>query len=190
VFFLAVSAISTDKTFATALQSADPAATLQRLLLRHWGYILSGFCSAFPMPLRKRSAAASWPLAARGQPRERMRRIGVLMTVPAEDQNGRDRVAVFRQALQGRGWIEGVNVRIDIRATGDQGLLRRYAAELVALTPQRGVAAGYRHGSHRICLNRETQWAPALLKALADPAATRRGLVTSNLTSARNIWSC
>jgi len=79
--------------------------------------------------------AAAWPLAARAQQGGRMRRIGVLLPVPADDQNGRDRVAAFRQALQAHGWMEGLNVRIDTRATGDREVLHQYAAELVALAP-------------------------------------------------------
>jgi hypothetical protein len=60
--------------------------------------------------------ASAWPLLARAEKSE-MRRIGVLMTVPAEDQNGRNRVAAFREVLQERGWIEGRNVRFDFRWT-------------------------------------------------------------------------
>src|SRR5262245_36366171 len=84
--------------------------------------------------------ASAWLVIARAEKSE-MRRIGVLMTVPAEDQNGRNRVAAFRQALQERGWIEGRNVRFDFRWTDDRELLRQreilrqYTAELVALAP-------------------------------------------------------
>ena len=60
--------------------------------------------------------AAAWPLAAHAQQGGWMRRIGVLMPIPAEDQNVRDRLAAFRQALQAHGWMEGLNVRIDTRA--------------------------------------------------------------------------
>src|SRR5262249_33672232 len=91
------------------------------------------------------------------------RRIGVLMPIPAEDQNVRDRLAAFRQALQAHGWMEGLNVEIDTRATGDRELLHQYAAELVALAPDvilagnslatRVLQAGYPHGTHRIRLN-------------------------------------
>jgi len=84
--------------------------------------------------------ASAWPVIARAEKSE-MRRIGVLMTVPAEDQNGRNRIAAFRQTLQERGWIEGRNVRFNFRWT-DYGellrqreLLRQHVAELVALAP-------------------------------------------------------
>jgi putative ABC transport system substrate-binding protein len=77
-------------------------------------------------------AIAFWPLAARAQP-DQVRRIGVLMTLAAE---GRARLAMFVQGLQEAGWVDGRNVRIDVRwAAGDAGQLRKYAAELVALEP-------------------------------------------------------
>jgi hypothetical protein len=59
-------------------------------------------------------AAAAWPLAAQAQP-ERIRRIGVLITFPADDLEGRTRLTAFLQALQQLGWTDGRNVRIDIR---------------------------------------------------------------------------
>ena len=60
-------------------------------------------------------AAATWPLAARAQQGERVRRIGVLMNRAADDQDGQARVAAFQQALQQLGWSDGRNVRVDIR---------------------------------------------------------------------------
>jgi putative ABC transport system substrate-binding protein len=82
-------------------------------------------------------AAAAWPLAARAQQRERMRRIGVLMALAADDPEGQARIAAFHQGLQEWGWTIGRNVRIDIRwETGDADRIRRYAAELVALAPE------------------------------------------------------
>ena len=59
--------------------------------------------------------AATWPLAARAQQSERMRRIGVLMNRTATDPEGRARLAAFQQALQQLGWSDGRNIRIDIR---------------------------------------------------------------------------
>jgi putative ABC transport system substrate-binding protein len=59
--------------------------------------------------------AAAWPLAARAQQRERMRRIGVLMNVAADDAEGQARLAAFLQGLQETGWAVGRNVRIDLR---------------------------------------------------------------------------
>src|SRR5215510_16514144 len=81
-------------------------------------------------------AAATWPLAARAQQGEQVRRIGVLMPLAADDPEGQSRVAAFAQGLQQSGWTIGRNVRIDTRwAAGDAERIRRYAAELVALTP-------------------------------------------------------
>jgi putative ABC transport system substrate-binding protein len=78
---------------------------------------------------------AAWPVVARAQPRERMRRIGILMTFAADDLEGRARVTAFMQALQQRGWADGRNVRIDARWGLNDGDLRKFAAELVELAP-------------------------------------------------------
>ena len=82
-------------------------------------------------------SAAAWPLAARAQqPRERIRRIGVLMHLAADDPEGQSRVAAFLQGLQEAGWAVGRNVNIDVRwAAGEADRYRRYAMEIVALTP-------------------------------------------------------
>ena len=77
--------------------------------------------------------AAAWPLAARAQQGDRVRRIGVLMATPADDPESTARTAAFLQTLQELGWTDGRNVRIEMRWGG--GDLRRYAAELVALAP-------------------------------------------------------
>ena len=82
------------------------------------------------------AAAVTWPLAARAQQRDRMRRIGVLQSVAPNDPEGPSRMAGFLQVLQQLGWTEGRNLRIDIRwASGDADLYRKHAAELVALAP-------------------------------------------------------
>jgi hypothetical protein len=75
-------------------------------------------------------AAVAWPLAARAQQGERVRRIGVLMSLAADDKQGQARLAAFLQGLQELGWTDGRNVRIDVRwGTGDAGRNRRHAAE-------------------------------------------------------------
>ena len=80
--------------------------------------------------------AAAWPLAARAQQPDRMRRIGVLMGYAESDREGRARLAAFLQELQQLGWVEGRGVRIDVRwGAGDAERIRRYATELVGLTP-------------------------------------------------------
>jgi putative tryptophan/tyrosine transport system substrate-binding protein len=87
--------------------------------------------------------AATWPLSARAQQGEPMRRIGVLMSTSADDPEGQARLAAFQQGLQQFGWTVGRNVRIDSRwPEGDSERLRRYAAELVALSPDVILATG------------------------------------------------
>src|SRR5260370_39965750 len=81
-------------------------------------------------------AAAAWPLTAHAQQRERMRRIGVLMNLAADDPEAQARLAAFDQGLQEAGWAVRANLRIDYRlGGGDAARFRRYAAELVALVP-------------------------------------------------------
>jgi putative tryptophan/tyrosine transport system substrate-binding protein len=88
-------------------------------------------------------AAASWPRAAPAQQGEPLRRIGVLMNRAADDPSGQSAVAAFRQALQQLSWVEGRNVRIDIRwGENNADLVRKYAAELVALAPDVILAVG------------------------------------------------
>jgi putative ABC transport system substrate-binding protein len=83
--------------------------------------------------------AAAWPLAGRAQPGERIRRIGVLMYLPADDPEGQARLAALVQTLKQLGWSDGRNLQIDTRwATADN--IRRQAAELVALAPDALVA--------------------------------------------------
>jgi putative ABC transport system substrate-binding protein len=87
------------------------------------------------------SAAAAWPLAARAQQPDRMRRIGVLMDLAENDPEGQARIAAFLQGLQQLGWTDSRNVRIDTRWTaGDADRTRRQAAELIALAPDIVVA--------------------------------------------------
>ena len=87
--------------------------------------------------------AAAWPLAARAQQPERMRRIGIILPAAADDPEYQLRLAAFHQALAQLGWTDGRNVRIDIRwGAGDAALIRRYAAELLALAPDVIFATG------------------------------------------------
>ena len=81
-------------------------------------------------------AAAAWPLAGHAQQSERVRRIGVLMSQSADDPNALAWISAFAQGLQERGWTIGGNVRIEYRwGAGDLDRFRKYAAELVALSP-------------------------------------------------------
>jgi putative tryptophan/tyrosine transport system substrate-binding protein len=87
--------------------------------------------------------AAAWPLAARAQQGERVRRVGVLVPAVADDPEWQARVGAFLQALALLGWTIGRNVRIDTRwATINAGEIRRHAAELAALAPDVILAGG------------------------------------------------
>jgi putative tryptophan/tyrosine transport system substrate-binding protein len=120
-------------------------------------------------------AAAAWPLAARAQQAERMRRIAVLMNLAADDAEGQARLATFRQGLQQLGWIEGRNAHLDVRwGAGDAERFRRYAAELVALVPDLILAAS---GSTMPPLLHATRTVPIVFVQVADPVGN--GFVAS-----------
>ena len=88
-------------------------------------------------------AAAAWPLAARAQQPERMRRVGVLMNIPADDQQTQLYLAAFQQGLQELGWTVGRNLRIDHRwGPSNDERIRQQATELLALTPDVMLWAG------------------------------------------------
>src|ERR1035437_1498969 len=113
------------------------------------------------------SATVAWPLAVRAQQPERMRRIGVLMSVAADDPEGQARLTAFLQGLQQLGWADGRNVRIDIRwGAGDADRYRRYAAELVALAPDVILAAS---SSALEPLQQATRTVPIVFVTIADP---------------------
>jgi len=79
--------------------------------------------------------AAAWPLAARAQQPDRLRLVGVLMHLAADDPEGQAGHATFLQGLQQSGWTVGRNLRISTRWSANEADRRRYAAELVALAP-------------------------------------------------------
>jgi putative tryptophan/tyrosine transport system substrate-binding protein len=80
-------------------------------------------------------AAATWPLSARAQQPDRMRRIGVLMFTAADDPYGHESVKAFQEGLQELGWMESRNIQIDIRWVPAVESMQRFAMELVALQP-------------------------------------------------------
>ena len=112
-------------------------------------------------------AAVTWPVAARAQQGERMRRIGMLMPATADDPEFQARVGAFLQGLQQSGWSIGHNVRIDTRwATAKAAAIRRHAAELVALTPDVILA----HGASSVGpLLQETRSVPVVFPVASDP---------------------
>ena len=120
-------------------------------------------------------AAAAWPLTARAQQRERMRRIGVLLPYAADDREGQVRLAAFQQALAELGWSDGGNVRIDTRwGAGDPDRYRQYAAELVALAPDVVLAVTTAVAA---ALQRETRSVPIVFAGAVDPVGA--GVVAS-----------
>ena len=119
--------------------------------------------------------AAAWPLAARAQQVERVRRIGVLMHLAADDPESLVRVAAFAQGLQELGWKLGTNVEIDTRwAVGDAEQFRKYAAELVALAPDVILASTTPSVG---ALQRASNTVPIVFAAVTDPVG--QGFVAS-----------
>ena len=113
------------------------------------------------------SGAVAWPLAARAQQPEQVRRVGVLMNVAADDPEAQARNVAFLQSLQELGWTEGRNLRIDHRwAAGDADRLRRDAAELLALAPDVVLASGT---STVGPLQKVTRTVPIVFAGVADP---------------------
>ena len=114
-------------------------------------------------------AAAAWPLAARAQQPERMRRVGVLLPAAADDSQFQTWVGAFLQALALLGWSIGRNVRIDTRwATANAETIRSHAAELVALVPDVILA----HGNSAVgALLQTTRTLPIVFPVIGDPVA-------------------
>jgi len=111
-------------------------------------------------------AAATWPLAARAQQPDRVRRISVLMTLAADDPEGQARVAAFRQGLQQLGWTGGHEVQIEIRWATSNIEARKHAAELVALAPDLILATG---SPTVAALQQATRSVPIVFVNVADP---------------------
>ena len=125
--------------------------------------------------------AAAWPLAARAQQPDRMRRIGVFMNLASDDAEGQARNAAFLQGLQEAGWAVGRNVRIEYRwGAGDAELFRRYAAELVALAPDVILASG----ASMYALQQVTREVPIVFVQVPDPVGA--GIVLSMARPGRN----
>jgi len=121
------------------------------------------------------SGAVAWPLVARAQQPDRVRRIGVLQPAAADDPVFQARLAAFVQSLQQLGWTDGHNVRIDTRwATTDAAEIRKQAAELVALAPDVILAAG---DSTVPPLLQATRTVPIVFPVVFDPVGA--GFVAS-----------
>jgi len=112
-------------------------------------------------------AAVAWPFTARAQQAGGMRRIGLLLTLSEDDPETKSGLAVFRQVLQRSGWDEGRNVRIEYRtAEGDAERIRKYVAELLALSPDVICALGTANVGH---LLQATRTVPIVFAYVADP---------------------
>src|SRR5215467_15490993 len=111
-------------------------------------------------------AAVAWPFAARAQHSDRVRRIGWLVGA-ADDAYSRALSQAFRQGLQQLGWIDGRNVQIDVRfGAGDSVRIRKYAAELIALSPDVILVSG---GTTTQVLLQETRTVPIIFTIVPDP---------------------
>jgi putative tryptophan/tyrosine transport system substrate-binding protein len=120
-------------------------------------------------------AAVAWPLAARAQQPDRMRRIGVLMAVPENDHEYQAFLAAFREGLQKLGWAEGRNIRIDTRwAALDAEAMQRFAKELVALQPDLIVSQST---PTTASLLQQTRTIPIIFALVIDPIGS--GFVAS-----------
>jgi putative ABC transport system substrate-binding protein len=127
--------------------------------------------------------AAAWPLAARAQQGERVRRVGVLMPFAANDPQVQIRNAAFLQGLQQLGWTVGDNIQVDYRwSGGNEDDTRKYAAELVALAPD----VIFTSGSAAVGpLQRATRTVPIVFAATPDPVGA--GFVDSLARPGGNI---
>jgi putative ABC transport system substrate-binding protein len=119
-------------------------------------------------------AAAAWPLAARAQQSDKVRRIGVLMNLAADDPEGQARLMGFLRGLQESGWADGRNAHIDTRWGTDVGSTRKYAAELVELAPDVILASASAATS---ALQQTTRTVSIVFVSVVDPVGA--GLVES-----------
>ena len=115
-------------------------------------------------------SAAAWPVVARAQQGDRVRRIGVLLAGEENDPAWKPRVSVFTQALAGLGWTDGRNVRMDLRwAGGDPNRIRGLAQELVGLQPDIILASTT---PATVALQRETRTIPIVFANVGDPVVS------------------
>jgi ABC-type uncharacterized transport system substrate-binding protein len=119
--------------------------------------------------------AAAWPLSARAQQGQRMRRIGIFISFAESDSQAQGYVAAFREGLQKLGWTEGQNIQIDIRwATPDPAIMQQFAKELVASQPNLILSSGT---PATLALLQQTRTIPIIFATVVDPVGS--GLVTN-----------
>src|SRR6516162_4467864 len=115
-------------------------------------------------------SAVAWPVVARAQQGERLRRIGVLIPGDENDPLEKSRISAFTQALAELGWTEGRNVRMELRwYGGDINRMRALAHELVGVQPDISLVNGT---AATVALQRETQTIPIVFASLTDPVAS------------------
>jgi putative ABC transport system substrate-binding protein len=112
--------------------------------------------------------AAGWPLAARAQ--QPVRRIGALMNIAENDPQSIIWASAFERGLKERGWTLGGNLQIEYRWANNENLYRKFALELVALTPDVTLAAG---GSSATALQEVTRTIPIVFVGTSDPVNRR-----------------
>ena len=127
--------------------------------------------------------AAAWPLAARAQPADRLRRVGVLMPGAADDPTGQSRISAFLQRFRDLGWTEGRNVSIDVhKDAADQDGIATAAAELVGSKPDVILTSG---SGSLLALLRETRSIPIVFAQVFDPVGA--GFVKSLARPGGNV---
>jgi putative tryptophan/tyrosine transport system substrate-binding protein len=130
------------------------------------------------------SGAAAWPVVARAQQSERVRRIGVLMAFAESDPAGQSELAGFRDELKKLGWKEGNNLRIELRwGAGEADRIKTFAKELVDLRPD---AIFGQTTSVIGALARETRTIPIVFAVVSDPIGKKRSGVVGRRKFARN----
>ena len=134
-------------------------------------------------------SVGAWPLAARAQQVERMRRIGVLMTGDENDPLMKTELSAFTQALAGLGWTDGRNVRMDLRWAGaDNNRIQALAQELVGSQPDIIVAGST---PVTIAVQRETRTIPLVFANVGEPVASgivaRLDRPSGNITGVANF---
>src|SRR3974377_1886191 len=116
-------------------------------------------------------AATTWPLAARAQRRERLRRVAILVPIAADTPGAQAFYTAFLKAFEQLGWTDGRNVQIEVRwASGDEAEARKYAEELVALTPD-GILVTASTGAE--VMLKDTRTIPIVFVIVIDPVGSR-----------------
>ncbi len=134
-------------------------------------------------------AALSWPLAARAQQPDRIRRVGVLIPLlAADDPVGQARIAALREGLEKLGWTEGRNIRIDTRSakTDDVESMQRFAKELVALQPDLILTQST---TITATMLQETRTIPIVFAVVADPVGRRAFRSREETSPVSSPWS-